>query len=110
MTRVECDMERGKRKIQAGVVVSDKMQKTIVVKVERRVRHPVYEKVMRQFSKFKAHDERREAQVGDLVQIMETRPMSKDKRWRLVKIVRRGMRVTEATRPSVREEATAVEG
>lgn len=80
---------RGKRKVFRGVVVSDKMDKTIVVAVTRLVRHPLYPKVLRRTSKFKAHDEFNEAKVGDVVEIMETRPLSKTKRWRLVRIIRR---------------------
>lgn len=80
--------ERPLRKAQVGVVVSDRMQKTIVVQVERVVRHPVYSRVIRLYSKFKAHDEKREAKVGDRVRIVETRPLSKDKRWRLVEILK----------------------
>jgi len=80
---------RQRRKQRIGTVVSDKMQKTIVVKVERRVRHPLYKKVIRKFKKFYAHDEREEAKVGDVVRIEECRPLSRLKRWRLVEIVRR---------------------
>lgn len=81
--------ERGKRKERIGIVVSDKMQKTIVVKVERNVKHPMYDKVVKKFSKFVAHDENEEARIGDKVRIMETRPLSKTKRWRLVEIIER---------------------
>ncbi len=80
---------RKRRKQRIGTVVSDKMQKTIVVKVERRFRHPLYKKVIRRFKKFYAHDEREEAKVGDVVRIEECRPLSRLKRWRLVEIVRR---------------------
>ena len=80
-------MERGKRKIRRGTVVSDKMDKTIVVAVETFVTHPLYKKQIRQTTKFKAHDEENECGIGDKVKIMETRPLSKDKRWRLVNIV-----------------------
>lgn len=80
-------MERGIRKIRTGVVVSNKMDKTIVVAVERSVQHPVYKKFIKRTTKFQAHDEKNECQVGDVVKIMETRPMSKNKRWRLVEIV-----------------------
>lgn len=80
-------MERGNRKTRAGRVVSDKMEKTIVVAVETKVRHPLYGKTMNRTTKFKAHDENNEAQVNDKVLIMETRPLSRDKRWRLVEIV-----------------------
>lgn len=92
-------LTRGQRKTFVGVVVGDKMQKTIVVQVERHGPHPAYGKVVRQFTRFKAHDERREAKTGDLVRIVETRPLSKDKRWRLVEILRRGGVVTHAARP-----------
>ena len=80
-------MERGNRKTRAGRVVSDKMEKTIVVAVETKVRHPLYGKTMNRTTKFKAHDENNEAKVNDKVLIMETRPLSRDKRWRLVEIV-----------------------
>ena len=80
-------MERGLRKKKIGRVVSDKMDKTIVVAVETKVRHPLYGKTMNRTTKFKAHDENNEANMNDRVLIMETRPLSKDKRWRLVQIV-----------------------
>lgn len=80
-------MERGNRKTKIGRVISDKMEKTIVVAVETKVRHPLYGKTVNRTTKFKAHDENNEAQVNDRVLIMETRPLSKDKRWRLVEIV-----------------------
>ena len=80
-------MERALRKKRIGRVVSDKMEKTIVVAVETKVRHPLYGKTVNRTTKFKAHDEKNEAQVNDRVLIMETRPLSKDKRWRLVEIV-----------------------
>jgi small subunit ribosomal protein S17 len=82
-------VERGLRKVRIGKVVSDKMQKTIVVAVEDKVRHPLYGKTVNRTKKFKAHDENNEAKIGDIVKIMETRPLSKDKRWRLVEIVER---------------------
>lgn len=82
-------MERALRKVRIGKVVSDKMQKTIVVAVETKVRHPLYGKTVNRTTKFKAHDENNEAKVGDIVKIMETRPLSKDKRWRLVEITER---------------------
>ena len=81
--------ERGTRKVRVGVVVSDKMQKTVVVKIDRRVAHPIYGKMVTRTRKVKAHDEQNSAKVGDTVRIMETRPLSKDKRWRLVEIVER---------------------
>ncbi|ACZ29675.1 ribosomal protein S17 [Xylanimonas cellulosilytica DSM 15894] len=79
--------ERGIRKTRRGYVVSDKMDKTIVVEVEDRVKHPLYGKVMRRTTKVKAHDEQNSAGTGDLVVIMETRPLSATKRWRLVEIL-----------------------
>ncbi|HLN13837.1 MAG TPA: 30S ribosomal protein S17 [bacterium] len=80
---------RAKRKTQVGLVVSDKMQKTVVVEVVRRGRHPLYRKVVSQNRRFKAHDEQNEAHVGDRVLISETRPLSKDKRWRVVQVLER---------------------
>jgi small subunit ribosomal protein S17 len=80
---------RTMRKTRVGVVVSDKMQKTVVVAIERRVAHPVYGKMMSRTTKLKAHDEENSAKQGDTVRIMETRPLSKDKRWRVVEIVER---------------------
>jgi len=80
-------MERGLRKKKIGRVVSDKMDKTIVVAVETKVRHPLYGKTVNRTTKFKVHDENNEAKINDRVSIMETRPLSKDKRWRLVEIV-----------------------
>jgi small subunit ribosomal protein S17 len=82
--------ERGTRKERVGYVVSDKMDKTIVVRVDRRVRHAQYDKVMTLSSKFYAHDEKNEAKLGDRVKIMETRPLSRLKRWRLVEVVEKG--------------------
>ncbi|WP_297519813.1 30S ribosomal protein S17 [uncultured Clostridium sp.] len=79
-------MERNLRKKRIGTVVSDKMDKTIVVAVATKVRHPLYGKTVNKTTKFKAHDENNEAKIGDKVVIMETRPLSKDKRWRLVEI------------------------
>lgn len=80
-------MERTNRKTKVGKVISDKMEKTIVVAVETKVRHPLYGKTINRTTKFKVHDENNEAKVNDRVSIMETRPLSKDKRWRLVEIV-----------------------
>ena len=80
---------KGARKVRVGVVVSDKMQKTVVVQIERRVPHPVYGKMVTRSKKFKAHDEENSAKTGDTVRIVETRPLSKDKRWRVVEIVER---------------------
>jgi small subunit ribosomal protein S17 len=81
--------DRSMRKTRVGVVVSDKMNKTVVVAIERRMAHPVYGKMMTRTTRLKAHDEENSAKAGDMVRIMETRPMSKDKRWRLVEIVQR---------------------
>ena len=80
---------RGSRKTRTGVVVSDKMQKTVVVAIERRVPHPQYGKMVTRTRRVKAHDEENSAKAGDTVRIMETRPLSKDKRWRVVEIVER---------------------
>ncbi|HIG26395.1 MAG TPA: 30S ribosomal protein S17 [Verrucomicrobiales bacterium] len=82
----EQSAQRGHRKIKAGEVVSSKMDKTIVVRVERRFAHPRYRKVVKSFKKFYAHDEKSEAKIGDKVRIQETRPLSKLKRWRLLDI------------------------
>ena len=80
-------MERNLRKTRRGKVVSDKMDKTIVVAVEDHVKHPLYGKIMKETYKLKAHDENNECSIGDIVEVMETRPLSKDKRWRLVSII-----------------------
>ncbi len=82
-------MERNLRKEKIGVVVSDKMEKTIVVEVLRKVKHPIYGKFVKRTSKFAAHDEKNECRTGDTVRIMETRPLSKSKCWRLVEIIER---------------------
>ena len=81
--------ERNARKTRVGIVVSDKMQKTVVVAIDRRVPHPVYGKMVTRTTRLKAHDEENSAKAGDTVRIMETRPLSKDKRWRVVEIVER---------------------
>ena len=81
--------ERNLRKTRTGVVVSDKMNKTIVVAVRDNVRHPLYNKIVKRTYKLKAHDENNECKIGDTVKVMETRPLSKDKRWRLVEIIER---------------------
>lgn len=80
-------MERNLRKTRVGTVVSDKMDKTVVVAVVNRVKHPLYKKIMTKTYKLKAHDENNECGIGDRVRVMETRPLSKDKRWRLVNII-----------------------
>ena len=79
--------ERNLRKTRVGKVVSDKMDKTIVVAVEDHVKHPLYRKIVKRTYKLKAHDEKNECKIGDTVKVMETRPLSKDKRWRLVEIM-----------------------
>lgn len=80
-------MERALRKTRVGVVVSDKMDKTVVVAIKDNVKHPLYKKVIKTTYKLKAHDENNECGIGDTVEVMETRPLSKDKRWRLVRII-----------------------
>ena len=87
MSEVITTIERTLRKIRVGVVSSNKMDKSIVVKVERKVKHPLYGKFVKKSTKFHAHDEKNECSIGDTVKIMETRPISKTKRWRLVEIV-----------------------
>ena len=79
--------ERNLRKVRTGKVVSDKMDKTIVVAVQDNVKHPIYNKIVKKTYKLKAHDENNECGIGDTVKVMETRPLSKDKRWRLVEII-----------------------
>ena len=80
-------MERNLRKTRVGKVVSDKMDKTVVVAIEDNVKHPLYKKIVKRTYKLKAHDENNECNIGDRVKVMETRPLSKDKRWRLVEII-----------------------
>ena len=82
-------MERNLRKTRVGKVISDKMDKTIVVAIEDHVKHPLYKKIVKDTYKLKAHDENNECRIGDRVKVMETRPLSKDKRWRLVEIIER---------------------
>lgn len=82
-------MNRNLRKDRTGVVVSNKMDKSIVVQIIRKVKHPVYGKIVKKSSKFMAHDEKNDCNIGDTVRIMETRPLSKDKCWRLVEIIER---------------------
>lgn len=84
-------MERAQRKVRYGKVVSDKMDKTVVVAIETKVRHPLYKRTMTKTKKYKAHDENNEARIGDTVMIMETRPLSKDKRWRVVQITEKAV-------------------
>ena len=80
-------LDRNLRKTRTGVVTSNKMEKTITVAVERKVKHPIYGKFVKKTTKFHAHDEKNECTIGDIVRIMETRPLSKTKRWRLVEVV-----------------------
>lgn len=82
-------MERNLRKVRIGKVVSNKMEKSIVVTVERKVKHPMYGKFVKKTTKFMAHDEKNECGIGDTVSIMETRPLSKNKNWRLIEIIER---------------------
>ena len=84
-------MERNLRKVMIGTVVSDKMDKTVVVAVTRTVRHKIYGKIIKRTYKLKAHDEKNECQTGDKVKVMETRPLSKDKRWRVVEIMEKAV-------------------
>ena len=79
--------ERNLRKTRTGIVVSDKMDKTVVIAIEDNVRHPLYKKIVKRTVRLKAHDENNECGIGDTVEVMETRPLSKDKRWRLVRII-----------------------
>ena len=81
--------ERGRRKVRTGVVVSDGMDKTVMVRIDRQVRHALYDKTVRRSSKLAAHDETNDAHVGDTVRVVETKPISKSKRWRVVEIVER---------------------
>jgi small subunit ribosomal protein S17 len=83
------DSDRGRRKIRRGKVTSDRMEKSIVVEVIRKYRHPLYKKVVKKTVRFSVHDEDNQARVGDLVEIMETRPLSKNKRWRLVSVLKK---------------------
>jgi len=89
MTTATTESARGRRKLRVGKVVSDRMDKTIVVSIERLVKHPEYGRYVRRRQKFKVHDEKNECRIGDVVRFMETRPMSKDKRWRFVEVVER---------------------
>ena len=82
-------MERNLRKTRVGIVTSDKMDKTVVVSVTDNVKHPLYNKIVKRTYKLKAHDEENQCKIGDRVKVMETRPLSKDKRWRLVEIIER---------------------
>ncbi len=89
MAEETTELTRTRRKLRQGVVTSDKMQKTVVVTINSLVRHPLYGRIVRQSKKFKAHDEANDARIGDTVEIMETRPLSKDKCWRVTRVVER---------------------
>ena len=89
-----------RRKVRIGVVVSDKMDKTVVVRVTREFRHPLYGKRVKKSKKYMAHDELNQCQVGDVVKIMETRPLSRHKRWRVVEIVEKAKKLGEAEAPA----------
>jgi small subunit ribosomal protein S17 len=89
MSDEQTQTERARRKVRTGVVVSDKMDKTVLVRVDRQLRHSLYQKTVRRSSKLAAHDEANDAHVGDTVRVVETRPLSKSKRWRVVEIVER---------------------
>ena len=89
MTEATTGAARSRRKIRLGKVVSDRMDKTVVVSIERLVKHPIYGRYVRRRNKFKVHDEKNECRVGDVIRFMETRPLSKDKRWRFVEFVER---------------------
>lgn len=97
-------MAEHKRKVLLGEVVSDRMNKTVTVLVGRRVRHPIYERVVRRSKKYHAHDEQNQCRVGDVVRIVETRPLSRTKRWRLQEIVRRRADATSANASEGRGE------
>jgi small subunit ribosomal protein S17 len=89
MSETNAAGERGRRKTRIGRVTSDKMEQTVVVAIETMVRHPLYGKIQRRTTKFKAHDETNDCHVGDTVEIMETRPLSKDKHWRVTSVIER---------------------
>lgn len=92
--------ERANRKVRRGVVVSDKMDKTITVQVERQMQHPLYKKFIKRTKKFYAHDENNDARIGDVVEIVETRPLSKNKRWRLTNIIARSVESVAIVEPT----------
>lgn len=98
MASEQTPARRGRRQSKVGVVTSNRMQKTIVVKVTRQVQHPLYERIVRVVKKFYAHDENGEARPGDVVRIVETRPLSRLKRWRLAEVIQRSTRVELAGR------------
>ena len=105
-------MERGKRKIRTGVVIRSKTAKTVMVEVERSMRHPLYQKVIRLSKKLMVHDENQQCVVGDLIEIMETRPISKNKGWRVVKVIGKGkvsLRELPKTKEAKEEAISATE-
>jgi small subunit ribosomal protein S17 len=89
MSEASQTSERSRRKVRTGVVVSEKMDKTVLIRIDRKVRHPLYRKTVARSNKLAAHDENNDAHVGDTVRVMETRPLSKTKRWRVVEVVQR---------------------
>ncbi len=89
MSDEQAQQQRSRRKVRVGVVVSDAMDKTVLVRIDRKMRHPLYKKTVARSAKLAAHDENNEAHVGDTVRVMETRPLSRTKRWRIVEIVER---------------------
>ena len=103
-------VERNLRKTRTGKVVSNKMQKTIVVAVEDHVKHPLYNKIVKRTYKLKAHDENNECNIGDTVKVMETRPLSKDKRWRLVEIIERVKQIFKITQVVIKITECDLEG
>ncbi len=96
---------RGKRKTEVGTVISDKMDKTVVVRVERLVQHPKYKKYIKRYTKYKAHDEKNECRVGDKVLIIETRPLSKTKRWRVMQILEKAAEEVPVSHDSADDSA-----
>ena len=96
--------QRSRRKVRVGKVVSDRMEKTVVVSIERLVRHETYGRYVRRRTKFKVHDEKNECRVGDVIRFMETRPMSKDKRWRVAEILRPADTTLESHAPASQAE------
>lgn len=99
------ESSRGKRKTRQGVVLSDKMDKTIVVRIERKILHPIYKKVIIIRRNYKAHDAQNKAATGDTVEIMETRPISKDKRWRLVNILSKSIKADKTSEQDAVEKS-----
>jgi small subunit ribosomal protein S17 len=96
--------KRGHRKVRTGRVVSDKMDKTGVLLIERRIRHPFYKKIIKRSKRVKFHDEKNECHIGDVVSVMETRPQSREKRWRLLEIIHRGSQIDKLDTEAITEE------